>query len=506
MASIFENKERRVIPNFRNLRKTIALRELDSSQSLLTTNVKGDIQEYIDAFSHTQSIPCASDLLSAALVNDAEKDSRILDAANFLLQQKDGVTFSQRKIAKLFLGISDSPILPNIDRLNEFLDSHSQTIIRNRISRLKKEAISFPRNPFVFTELARLYSIIAQNEKAYKFITVANSLAPLNRYILRSSARLFAHLGDLDQAHDTLRKAPNLKFDPWLLSAEIGLASLRGRNSVNIKHAITVLKSKSYSEHSLSELAASIATIELNSGAIKKSKQYFEQSILDPNDNALAQLEWANSKALKFEVDLSQFDVAYNSEALALEAYQRSDWNKAIEYAESWFIDMPFAKRAAAFGNHVANHFLEDHETAIKFALAGLIANPNDPLLINNIAYSYALIGQPLKAFEYLGKLNIQSIPEPQHRICLLATSGLAQYRSSNFESGQKTYFEAILQAREAKLEYYYWLAILNLCREECRIKSELGKKLLDTVKNIPETSLELSVQKKKFLDSFEPY
>ena len=73
---------------------------------------------------------------------------------------------------------------------------------------------------------------------------------------------------------------------------------------------------------------------------------------------------------------------------MAFDYFNKENLELSLECAESWFIDMPFSTRSAIFGHHIASVWIEDYNTALKFSLAGLISNPENPILINNMIIS----------------------------------------------------------------------------------------------------------------------
>jgi hypothetical protein len=500
MANIFQSTERRVIPNFRSLTKTVNLGELDSFQVNKNHFSKSDLTDYIETFQKNRLLSFAGDLLSAALINNELENEVVVEAAKFVLQNTNDSSFSLNNLAKRILGESKSKNESKIEKIDEFLEIHTKEIIHERIRKLKELSISSIPNPFLYVELARLYSIIAQKKNAYKNILIAYNLAPNNRYVLRSFARLIAHLGDIEYAHTVLKRSPLVKNDPWLMASEIAFASLRNINSANIKIGLNFLESKNYSPFSISELAASIGTVEFLQGTRKKSKRLFEMALVKPNDNSLAQVEWANNKERLFDFSLKDFNVKNNFEAKALDEFHEGNWEKAIEYADSWFIDMPFARRPAEFGNHIATLYLDDQETAVKFCKAGLISNPHDALLLNNIAYSYALLDRPDEAMLYLNKIELNNLPDVSHKICAKATRGLIMYRKGEYLEGRRLYLEAIEEAKINKLEHYNWLAIINMANEEIKINSRDVPDLLTIVQKIPDNDDEIKLLKNRIL------
>lgn len=265
------------------------------------------------------------------------------------------------------------------------------------------------------------------------------------------------------------------------------------------------MSSRKFDSFDIAELALSIGTVELLNGSRNKSKGLFATALIDPNDNALAQVEWANSKESFFNLNVSSFAVQHKYEALTLESYNTKNWDSLLTNAEQWFIDMPFAKRPVIYGHHAASFFLEDQETAIKFCRAGLISNPNDPQIINNIAYSHAVLNQTKVALEYLNKVCLADVKEPSTRVCLLATAGLVHYRSGIYEKGRELYLDAISEAAKKRLTYYYNLAVMHFAKEEIAIGSKGAGKLYDQVLKIEDHGdLELQIFKRRITNLFD--
>src|SRR5580658_2950819 len=111
MASIFQNIDRKVIPNFRSATKTFALGELNSFQ-ITKSSFEGNIDEYLHAFLNNKKVPYAGDLLSAALINRQLDHPLVINAANFILDNEPESTSLQRKVAKQILGIQDKKAVP----------------------------------------------------------------------------------------------------------------------------------------------------------------------------------------------------------------------------------------------------------------------------------------------------------------------------------------------------------------------------------------------------------
>jgi len=486
MANFFEQKNRNVVPNFRSFAETIELGELSHSGKDTRKAIDYAISRDLLAWENDKSIGIAADLLSSAIVAGVTRIEPVSRAAEFLLNNRELASPSQVDLAERILEITQKhPSETQLPRISNFLEGQTRVVLQKRIKRLKDAAVRFHADPIVYTELARLYSILGHKEKAKRNMTVALGIAPENRYVLRSFVRLYVHYREVEYAYNVLRRAAVTRQDPWLLSAEIALATILERNSRLIKPGMELLRSGRFSEFSLAELSSGLGTIELLDGSRRKSRDLFRAALSNPNDNALAQVEWALSKDRLFELDVTQFNVKRNYEALALEAFNNSEWNKALEHSENWFMDMPFAKRPIMLGSHVSSVILDDQKSAEMFCRAGLVAHPGDPQLVNNLAYALALDGRADEALSLLQNLNIAEAEELSTRVCLTATKGLISFRKGNHDLGRKLYLEAIESAGKISSSHYTQLAILNYAREELMCNSEYVEAVKDKVRRL---------------------
>lgn len=517
MANLFEHKDRRVVPNWRSFGKSTVLGELNSFKiNKHIPDIETSIDDYIIDWQINKTVIHAADLLSAAIVNNKKEGVQVKDAANFILTNKNRASISQISLASQILNktiekdLSSRFIEINLDKLPTLI---SPGPVREKI-RVTKESINiFPYNPILYVELSRSYSIIGQQKNSIKAMQIALHLAPNNRFVLRSATRLFAHFNNADNEyleyiHNILRKSPMTSIDPWLTSAEISIATIRDRTSKFIKKGIELVNSNNISPFNFTELASSIGTVELLYGGTKKSREFFNKALISPNDNSLAQIEWASTKDNHLDINPSLFDVKMNFEALALDNFHNNQYDLALDNAAKWFIDMPFSKRPIMFGSNLSATILKDQAKSISFLNAGLISHPNDPQLINNLAYSLALDNRPKEAFDELNKIRNVSDYDETTSICLTATKGLAYFRSGFADIGRKLYIEAIEKTNHIKNQELNWIAILNYAREEILIGSDYIVPVMDVVSKIPVESkeIEIKVLRKDVIELYEKH
>jgi tetratricopeptide (TPR) repeat protein len=512
MAVIIEKKERRLIPNWRSFPTTILLGELDSSSINPVQKPNLSIEDYIEDFRENGTIPFAADLISASVVNGFTDNKDVKRAAQFILDKKNQVTQSQYDISKKILSTT------NENPAECFIDTITITQLEkclpkewyiSKIQHLKKYVGDFPYNPIAWVELSRCYSILGQEKQALKSMKIAVQLAQNNRFVLRSAVRLFSHYNEVDVAHDILRKNNMINYDPWLMSAEISVANLQGRNSKFIKRGIDLVESRNFSPFSITELASSIGTIELLSGERKKSKKMFGKSLVSPNDNSLAQIEWVLNNKDKSLIDKEQINIQpkHNFEAQAISNFYDKKLIEALNNTCQWFCDMPFSKRPVIMGSNIAG-ILDNRDLAVNFLKAGLIAHSNDAQMLNNIAYYLALDNKTIDAAKFIEKVNWQNLNKLTE-ICLIATRGLIYFRENKIDEGRQFYLKAIEEASNEKDRYNTSIAVLNYAREEILAKTDQIETVLQIISKIPnneEDDISIKKLRSEVLDLYDKY
>jgi tetratricopeptide (TPR) repeat protein len=484
MASDFNPADRRVIPNFRRFSDTVLLGELDSPSRVLPAQLRIDFDSLIAEWRIDRNVGLAGDIVSAALVSGQSDRPEVSDAANFVFDHPDVSSSSLTEAAQRLFTRDQSLVHAELPRLTHFLEDNSRHKAFQRIRALKSATTRFGHDPILFTELARMYMIVGNKEPAMRNISVALSLAPHNRYVLRSAARLYAHYHDFQRSFDLLHRNPRTREDPWLASAELAMADVIGSTGKVLKRVSRMLRSADFSPLSLTELRAGVGSLELAAGNRRTSKRLLQASLEKPNDNSLAQVEWTLTQERLFDVDIAAFDVSRNFEALAIEAYQRENWHNVIRQCESWLMDIPFASRPALMAAHVASVALEDYPVAQAFAEAARLSDSsNDPRLVNSYAYALALDNQFEKALAVLDEVPLSTVQDQRAKAYLTATRGLAYFRAGLIEVGRAYYATALDAAKEVSDVTFRQLALLSYVREELVARQPIPVSIAETVR-----------------------
>ncbi len=491
MAVIYEIKKRRVIPNWRDYKRTLQIGELGL---IHPNNLDINIDRIVKDWSYTKNIGTAAELVGAAFISDKSNFSELDDAISLIKKNSRNSSSTLLSLVEEIEGKANdqksdttSKIIleKDVDTIDEF-----QAFINNKslfkvINRTKKRSKNEVFNPIVWVELARLYTMHGQEEKAERALLTALHLAPDNRFVLRSATRFFIHTDQYDKALFYLRKSRSLKHDPWLISAHIATSSIMDRFSPLIKNGEKIILSNNFSPFELTELCSSLGTLEFNDGSFKKAKQLFNKSMIQPNDNSLAQMEWVSKEDARFTFNPFAYDSVINPfEAYALDHYENGNWRDAFYNCVKWFLDVPFSKRPILLGSYIAGSLLKDKNASILFCEVGLQANPHDPTLLNNIIYDLATSDKLDDANKYINQIkgiNIASLPN-ESKVTIQATLGLVALRNKEFELGKKLYELAIQNSERIKNDYLFNLAVVNYARELCIADQPEKEKYLDIV------------------------
>ena len=446
MAGFSTDEDRKVIPRWRTFDKTLRLGELSSGASPRAhQQVTSDFlsPKIMDWLEH-QTVGHAADLVGAALTLGREGEA--VEAAKFLLQDDLNVSPWARELAERALGTpEDTEIAPNLEALEK-------ATLYERVRTLRHLLRTEPRDPMTWVELSRAYAVLGLREQAARCMTVALQLAMNNRFVLRSAGRLWIYLEDPEKAHDLIVRADRTIHDPWLLAAEIAIGSAAGKKPRFIKAARRMLAERRFPPIHISELASAVATLELDSGNVKKSKQLFGRSLEHPTENSIAQAAWASrqNSSIRFEDQHLRLNNAFEAQSWIY--YQKSQWEQAVEQCKLWQFDQPFSSMAGIHGSYVSAIALEDYSTSERFADLGLMANPSDFTLLNNLAFARINLGNMEGAKEALLTVDRLQLSD-QNRAVLQATQGLLEFRTGNVVRGRELYSDARSKAKKIQGE-----------------------------------------------------
>lgn len=443
MSSFFSDKNRRIIPRWRESRATIQSGEVDlpTSKRPRSRPERKSLEEKLGEWERNQSVATAADVVAAAVTSGNILAAR--EPADFLLRSTSSATPAVKRVAQRVLGtdkqLQDTQAISSEPGISDAADKQD---FRRTIHRLRGELQESPRNVLTWVDLARAYTILGQPMPAVRAMEIALRLTPNNRFVLRSATRLFIHIGEPDRAHQLLRNTDVVTRDPWLLAAEISAASLAERTSRLIRRGRNILTAGDLPATEFTELASSIGTMDLTAGDLRAARRLFGLSLQEPTENAVAQAEWASrhSNVVHVAVELAEARKAY--EAQAWKGYLAGQWGDALVFCRQWLMEEPFSSWPAQMGSYLAVVGLDDFRAAETFVRQGLLANPGDPMLINNLVVALADQGRLDDAEKEFRKITRPD--EPELGAAITATEGLLAFRRGSYEVGRSFYMAAL--------------------------------------------------------------
>lgn len=459
-----EERNRRILPRWRDFETTLRLGELSNlkPRAPVSTEDSEIVSRRALEWQHNATIWHAADLLNSAFV--IGNDDRSREVAEFILHNRALAPPPLVSLAEQFAqqGRHGHPVQGE-EKLSKLVH-----VVRTRLN-------NEPRNAIQWAELSRLYILLGEGTRALKAMTVAAALGPNSRFVVRCAARLFLHAHDARKALSVIRNAAGAKKDPWLLAAEIAVASASRSPSLLARIGKVRNEDETLSRFERTELSSALATLELENGKSRIARQLFRGSMVSPNENSAAQVEWANRQIGGLEIgDRALVDIPRSFEVNAQRSLVEGKWAAAIAHGADWLRDQPFSKRPAIFTSYVSS-LVEEYPRSIEILQESLRLNPNDSLLMNNLAFALASDNRADDAIEVLRTTDYEK-ETGISGITLAATHGLVSFRKGAPDLGRQLYRLAIERASRLGIQKYCLMADLYLAREEVLARTSVAR------------------------------
>lgn len=452
MSALKDDRNRRILPRWRASTRALRLRETEPVKQLRRPlETTETFEEKLSSWDRDHDLPAALELVGAATLAGRETDVQV--AAEFILQS-EVTPLARKAVSSLLGGLTHDVELQ---------------LPKERLKNLRSLVRLRPENGIAWLDLGLAFAELGLKRDARRAVLAALGLEPNNRFVLRSGVRALVHLGEAEHAWTLLSRSPAVPLDPWLMAADIALASLMGKTSELTKTARAAVSSDSVSAFHLSELASALGTLEASAGNVRAARKLFRSSLLDPTENSVAQGRWAAQREGVIDFDPRWMSVPDSHEARAWAAFEGARWSESLREAIQWFDDQAFSVKPAILAAYLASTSLGDYSLGVSIADRGLKANPDEPLLHNNRAFALANLGDLAKARTALSKM----IPRDDGAtVCKLATTGLVLFREGVIDEGRRYYRDAIEKATSSSLDRLAARARIHYALEEARIMS----------------------------------
>jgi Flp pilus assembly protein TadD len=479
MSGLYDDSNRQVMPRWYPFWTACQLGDLEPDTTRETPKLESpaSIIQKVKDWREKRTIPHALELVGTALIAGDFLNPDGNEAAAFILESQEPPKSLGRQIAEVYksdrtIHNVDSIKLPADDLQHRFEIAHFKDLLQR-----------YPRNAIAWADLAFHYTLLGQRKRAEHCMGIAISLGRDNRFILRSAARCFLHLGQPDKSLFHLRRSPLSKIDPWLASAEIAISEGIGNNAQFVRLAQAMISDRDLSPWSINELAATLSTLEARHGSASKSKRLLLKALQQPNENTMAQAEWL-APVLRYEVARPDITVLAMYEADARRSFRDANFGQALERAKEWFQFQPFTSRPALLASYIAAVCLQNDQEAIEIILKAKATSPENFLLHNNHAFSLASLGRITESEKVIASIDESTLTAKEQKT-LAATKGLVEFRRGNTSEGRELYKKAIEGFKNMKEHRSAAIATLFWAREETLIHSPLEDAALKAAKEL---------------------
>ncbi len=466
---IDDNGDKRslVLPKWREYNNAIKSKEL-----LVPRQDKFEINQFTrdliakrkEDFYSYPSVYKASDLMGASIVVNDFETAR--EMAKYLFK-KGNVELPTLNLCKKILNM----------KINDKFDIKTD----EKISYYKNKIIKHPHDSICWMELARLYTIKGQIHKARKSVIVSVNLNPVNRYIVRSGARFFIHIGELDAALFYVKKALKSIRDPWIKALEVSIGHKLKKDFGKIrKHLPLDLPYEKIIHYS--ELFESCGMLELESGNIKNAKKDFRIAWKNPSESVIRHGEWVIRNKLQSLKSDSNLDYNNSNEALAWHYYYNYKPKESLERILAWELEEPYSSSPCVLGAYIETN-LGRHDKAIKIAKRGLETNPTKFMLINNLCYALLRKNKIDEVQNCFRNVSPNKLKE-EELLFYYATNGLYEFKKGNVSKGRELYMKCFEKCKIFKNNKLLMNAKLNLAIAEVESKTDISHQLAESALN----------------------
>lgn len=438
-----DDGQRRLVPRWRYSRHTILGCEHQGDPRAERRRIPSasNLKVLQEHWERTRSPLAALELVTAAVIDAHPEVAR--SAAEQLLASPQSFSTEVLGCARFVLGerampdpgtaLVGGPALEQPVRDARQIITHGRKLLRD-----------YPRNVARRLDVARAFAVLGEADAALREMRIAAALAPDHRVVLRTAARLLAHLGRADEAHAILSAHPRTRKDPWLMATEISLAMILERMPQSPRAGRVLIGDSGLPPGHLSELASALATFDAQNGDTKRARKLYALSLEQPNDNVLAQAHWLAERdsSLRGRLARTPIQLPGCMEAECFRAQAESRWRDALEHAYEWHYDEPYSSRPATTASFIAAVALQDYAASIQIARAGLKADPKDDLLTNNLIYALARKGEIKEAAARFDTLAASAHPRVSEFV-FVATRGLLAFGRGDEAAGRADYKRA---------------------------------------------------------------
>lgn len=463
--------KRQLIPRWHTSRKMAFVQQLTASGSRREDdNSLLIIEEKKRLWERYPSLASATDLFVSLKLANMTSDLQFKKTGSYLLLKSNEVSDAVKDIV--------SPRLRKLDPSNNYTTNKERIyVILNILKGFVKDC---PYDSLTWNDLAFYYAVIGEKHKAEHCMNVSYNLSSSHPFIARSYARLLVHYEDPEKAIHILKKTGAVKSHPEILSADISIRTAFDIRNPDITTARRLINKYSNRPCYISELSASIGTIEVESGSLIKGKTHLAASAISPTENTVAQLKWISQQHNIF-IPIKKSSIQ-SLEADAITYYNNKEYSNCRDSLMTLHRFQPFSEGALVDAGYVSMVALDDPEfvcDSSEYFGDDVVASFSAR---NNYIVARLEIGILDNTEEML--LDLRKLAqEEENKAVLSAAIGMYLYRIGDIDGGKKKYEITNAFFRVSKNYFSLALALLHQGMMEKRLGIGSAKTILEQAK-----------------------
>ncbi|MFC6635309.1 hypothetical protein [Microbulbifer taiwanensis] len=369
-------------------------------------------------------------------------------------------------------------------------------LVSQIIGQLKKSVREYPDDPLSWMDLAFYYSVTGDNEKSRKCATIGSKLAPSHPFVARTYSRYLVHHEEGDAALAALRRTGLVKSHPLIASAALSVSSVFELSRVDVKSAKKIMSSYSGHPVMLSDLAASLGTLEIKNGALKNGKKLLNFALSNPSENAVAQCQWLYHKHGIYLSESKNLSIK-SIEGEATLSYVEGRFAECRENLLGLYAFQPFSESPIVDAGYMSIVALRDPGFVVKLSEGRVPSSSMSFLELNNLIVAKAQLGMVDQLSIELRHLS-EKLDKSNENLAAtyLATLGLCEFSRGKACLGSALYEKSIEKFIESKSEHGEALAKLFYAEQI----SKLDPKKSDFLRS---SALEIA-KRNKYLEMVE--
>ena len=456
--NILMMENRQLIPRWHTSRKVFQLHYLQA-EGITGINTK-NVDDYwlIKAISEWKNNPTdynASDVY-VRLIQEERTDHAIYDQVyKQLLGNLHNLSDAMRDIVTPRLRQSDTGKYYSTEKDKVFLI----------IKKLKSIVKEYPHDALTWLDLGFYYSIIGEAEKAEEAARIANVLAPQNPFIARGFSRFLLHNNEVEKAVWSLKKTGLSKDHPLIASALLSINNAFSMKEANPSDARKLIDKYQGDPQMLSELLASLGTLEIQNGAVKKGKKNFERALLLPTENVLTQSSWLHHK---HQINMPNIDLIKTIESEVNNHYSKKDYDGCREKLMDLYNFQPYSVGSLTDAGYISMVALNEPQFVVENSLNYNLNRNTTFGELNNLLVAKIMLGN-IDNVDHDLQLLISKADKSDEDIMgtLRATAGMVLLKQGLVEDGYRFYDESINTFKKSKkmravalAQYFFYLQV----------------------------------------------